>query len=805
MSVVGDLLVRLKADTSGFTASMEKASTQVLKLSKSFAGITGTALAKMRSEFSVLSSTIAKFVGPLVAAGTAFASFAAVMKSFRQSEDLIKVSDTLGVTTDALQKLHYAANTTGGSAEAMDSALTKLSQNLRGLEDPASSASKSLKSIGLSAEDLKGLSADEAFVRIADALSKTSDQGVRSKATMDLLGRSARDLGSVIKGGAEGIKASGDEAERLGVVLSKLDLAKMSGANDAMDRLTQVVGSLSDKLAVKLAPMIAFVSDELVRAAKEGSSLMGVVDGFINAILVGIGVIKMVVQGVQVLWETLKVGIASVEVGFWEATRGITKAWLWTTGTIGNSWDVCVAGVSVAISGLIKMYYYMKEKVATVFADMAEAFGKMIFDMGRAAEASGLDILEDVANSAQNAGAEMVIGARKMKEGVKNELEAASESMRMQRETLVKARAAFDKGPDTETKKLDEYARKAHNWLTQTVSDLQKLSDEIKSQKGGNAISQVFADYNKALSKFNSDAEEKAEDLGQKRSVIDDKSLNQFQKYLDEKDIREKAFYFNTWKRVVDANEAISNAQKYSNEVNVAMMAEVDKAHAEFIAQKEAREYAYFDSIKMRSEQSNEQLLLAKKYYEEEVKAMTDEYRARYEMEEMQGQQRLTAMWESGAKGKIQVISEFAGQVTSIMNSFLSMMDQNNRKQFEMWKKLAIAVAVIETARAVISGFSQGMQSGSIYAAIAYAAAAAAAGAAQIAKIAKTKYGGGGDAGGTPSIGSAGGAGQGQQSQTTTNVNVTLVGDSYNQKQVRALMGQINEAAGDNVRINTAA
>lgn len=142
--------------------------------------------------------------------------------------------------------------------------------------------------------------------------------------------------------------------------------------------------------------------------------------------------------------------------------------------------------------------------------------------------------------------------------------------------------------------------------------------------------------------------------------------------------------------------------------------------------------------------------------------------------------------------------------VGSILGSMASMMDQNNKKEFEAGKVLRYGQAIINTA----AGVTQALGSSPPPLNFVMAAAVAAAGAAQIAVIARQQYkspssGGGGSLAAPSASGSSNTGSPAPVARNVTQVNLTLMGESgYSADQVRGLVSMLNGAAGDNMNIN---
>lgn len=157
---------------------------------------------------------------------------------------------------------------------------------------------------------------------------------------------------------------------------------------------------------------------------------------------------------------------------------------------------------------------------------------------------------------------------------------------------------------------------------------------------------------------------------------------------------------------------------------------------------------------------------------------------------------RFDANWQSSEQFKLEFLS-------GVMGNMASLMDSGSKKMFKVGKIFAISQALIDTYRGISASLALGFPLGWVA-----AAATAVAGFANVAKIKNSQFGGGG--GGTsspvkPNMDSQAAAPAAAASgPQQTNVNVTLIGDSFGQGAIRGLIGQINGATSDNMRLNVA-
>lgn len=147
-----------------------------------------------------------------------------------------KVSETTGVSTDALQEWAYAANSVGVSASAVESDLAKMQKQ-------AMWTGRSLESW---ADTFKGMSAPQANMW-GDAIGISPD-------TVRLL-----------REGREGIAALRKEAHAVGAVISPEDLKRAAQLKTSVMSLTTQLRAFGTTIAIGTLPMI----DKLVTSFKE--------------------------------------------------------------------------------------------------------------------------------------------------------------------------------------------------------------------------------------------------------------------------------------------------------------------------------------------------------------------------------------------------------------------------------------------------------------------------------------------------------------------------------------------------------
>lgn len=190
-----------------------------------------------------------------------FASFAAdAFASFRgfanYADSFDKMSQRVGVSTESLSELAYAANLSGTSIERVEESFKGLSQKIVEAVDKGGDAESLFSSIGLSAQDLAASSPEEQFYKVADAIAKIDDPTRRAAVAMQVFGESGRELLPLLSGGSAGLEEMRSEARELGATVSTSAASMGAQFNDALARVQTIFQGLKNEFAASLAPIL---------------------------------------------------------------------------------------------------------------------------------------------------------------------------------------------------------------------------------------------------------------------------------------------------------------------------------------------------------------------------------------------------------------------------------------------------------------------------------------------------------------------------------------------------------------------
>lgn len=213
-------------------------------------------------------------LAPLSGTATAFGS--ALLKlgydAVTSSDDLNTLAKQTGFTTAEIQKMQYAADRIDVSFEDIAGALKKFKSKV----DPSN---KALQALGISTTNADGSLRDatDVFQDAITALSKIQNETEKDQLAMELFGKSADSLAGIIDDGGEALKAFGDEAESLGLILDQDTLDSLNATNDEIDKIkAQIKGTMAvigAQVVPVVAPLVTKIAELVQNVAKKLSEL----------------------------------------------------------------------------------------------------------------------------------------------------------------------------------------------------------------------------------------------------------------------------------------------------------------------------------------------------------------------------------------------------------------------------------------------------------------------------------------------------------------------------------------------------
>ena len=267
----------ITGDASGAQTALKLTQTQIDALTKKTHESAG-AWDTWSKKGAAGAATVAKW-GVAAAAAAAVGATALIKSSIDSADATGILAGKLGVTTEALSKLQYAAKLSDVSQQSLESGMKRLSRTLTDAAAGTGSASKAFEALGLSAETLINLPVDQQLGAIGDALNGVENASQKAAIAQQIFGRGGVDLLPILKEGSAGIRSMGDELERFGGVISGDMAAKAMQFKDNLDRLKVATTGLGLSLAEEALPHLEALTERLVTLAQDKATMDGIASG----------------------------------------------------------------------------------------------------------------------------------------------------------------------------------------------------------------------------------------------------------------------------------------------------------------------------------------------------------------------------------------------------------------------------------------------------------------------------------------------------------------------------------------------
>lgn len=292
-----------------------------------------------------------------LAGGLGIAMLGNAYASAQAADELNTLSRNLGVSVEELQKMQYASDLIDVSMDQMTGSMEKLTKQM-------GSNSKVFEELGINIYNADGSLRDatDVWYESLEALSQVENGTERDRLAMELFGKSAMDLSGIIDDGGAGLKAYGDEAENMGLILSQDDVDAANKFNDAIDKLKATAGASFLEMGATLAEELAPALEKIVEIASQLFTWFASLDGSTQAFI-------LTVLGLVAAISPIA-GIISTITGM---AAALNVAMLPMIGTIG----AIVVGVGAAVAAGVALYKNwdtIKKKASELWKNIQTTF-----------------------------------------------------------------------------------------------------------------------------------------------------------------------------------------------------------------------------------------------------------------------------------------------------------------------------------------------------------------------------------------------------------------------------------------------
>jgi TP901 family phage tail tape measure protein len=265
-TVLGSLLVSLGLESSQFRRGTKEAQ---------------TAMGGLSAKMAVVGAAITAAVG-----GAAYEFVKLTRETINTADEISKAAVKIGISTEELSRLRYAADLSGLSFEQLQKGLLVLNRNMAGIGGESKKVSTAFAQLGIETRNADGSlkSSTEVLKELADAFAQMPDGAEKSALAMAVLGKSGADLIPLLNGGAAELAKLTEEADKFGIVIDTETGLKAEQFNDNLDRLQGAFGALATRVAAELLPHLVDFTEWLIKNQGEIVQSVGNLGNFVAGV-----------------------------------------------------------------------------------------------------------------------------------------------------------------------------------------------------------------------------------------------------------------------------------------------------------------------------------------------------------------------------------------------------------------------------------------------------------------------------------------------------------------------------------------
>ena len=304
----------------------------------------------------------------------------------KMGDEVDKISKRTGVSAEALSELGFAAEQAGANMPALEKGIRTMQRSINDLGRDLSTQVDAFTDLGLTMKDLDGLSPEDQFKRIADAISKLDDPTKKAALALMIFGRAGTQLLPMMNLGIAGMEAYQDQARALGLTISTDAAGAAAVFTDQMNVVKKVLKTVAFEIGSALVPGLGKTNDKIIEITvsirnwiKDNKAF--IVSAFkLTAVVIGIGA-ALVIIGTSIIFVGFVLqGLAAI-IGLFASAFGAVLTVITALFTPLGAMIALVAGLGGAMlhsAGVFKgVWEFLKNGFAALGKIIKMTFGGM--------------------------------------------------------------------------------------------------------------------------------------------------------------------------------------------------------------------------------------------------------------------------------------------------------------------------------------------------------------------------------------------------------------------------------------------
>lgn len=235
--------------------------------------------AALKGSAVAIGAAMTAATGAAIATGKAFIDAANDTAAYGDQVD--KMSQKLGLSTDAYQSFDYVLKVAGTDMASMTTGMKTLTNKLDDAKNGGEDAQAMFAALGISMDELATMSREDLFKSTIEGFQSMEDSTERAALANDLFGKSGQNLAPLFNMTTEEMDELLEKTQEYGMVMSEDEVKNAAAYTDAMTTLKGTMTGLKNSLMSQFMP-----------------GLTQVIEG-LSMVFSGQGGIEMIQEGLQ--------------------------------------------------------------------------------------------------------------------------------------------------------------------------------------------------------------------------------------------------------------------------------------------------------------------------------------------------------------------------------------------------------------------------------------------------------------------------------------------------------------------------
>lgn len=215
-------------------------------------------------------------------------------KTINYGDSIDKQSQKLNMSNEMYQKWALALQMSGADISSLTTGMRTFNTTLSNASEGQADAILMLNKLGLSYEDFAGLSVEEIFYKVVEALQTMEAGTEKTKLAQELFGEAGQELLPLLNQEQGSVEELFNQFEDLGLIMDDTSVSKSAELNDSLFLIQEQFKSLGRAIGTGLYPLVQGLID-MFNQARDYLQESGIFDKF-----------EELGKNLKVIWEKLQ-------------------------------------------------------------------------------------------------------------------------------------------------------------------------------------------------------------------------------------------------------------------------------------------------------------------------------------------------------------------------------------------------------------------------------------------------------------------------------------------------------------------